>query len=81
MQINVPWLLKRGYVLTKFLKMFPGVTSIRNTISYMYDSEVKHDIVTKQPVSQPARQPASIRQLRPEGSRPHLGHGGENANK
>ena len=54
MEINVSWLLERGYVLTSVLKLFPGVTSITIAISCMHASGVDHDIVTKQPVNQPA---------------------------
>ena len=37
MEINVSWLLERGYVVTSVLKLFPGVTTITTTISYMHD--------------------------------------------
>ena len=37
MEINVSRLLERGYVVTSVLKLFPGVTTITTTISYMHD--------------------------------------------
>ena len=86
---KVPWLLERGFVDTrgpeKCLVAFgksEHIYELFETISggyIVYDHYFLYEWLWRQSwhCNQAASQPASMGQLRPEGSRPYLGQGGE----